>query len=324
MVSVGEKSVWLQIMPSSFSIIIPHRDCPDLLRRCLNSIPKRADTQIIVVDDNSNPKIVDFDHFPGTDRNDVTVVLTKEGKGAGYARNVGLEQAAGKWLLFLDSDDLLLPSITEVFDEVINASEDIVFYRPKFVFSEDLNRTSTRGGSIYNHYIDEYFETGNEMELRTRWHSPWSKIIKRSLVVEKNIRFEETRYSNDVLFSALVGCEADTIAVRDNCFYVVTEREGSLTSSFCQKEGELAIRASVFFRSQRIIQSHGYPIDESLAYRYMQRLLVTDRNLFKEYFSTLMELTGYSRRNLIRRLFETNSRISKIKRKVYAYYITLI
>lgn len=310
-------------MSVSFSIIIPHRDSPDLLQRCLDSIPKREDIQIIVVDDNSYPAVVDFDHFPGTDRNDVTVVLTKEGKGAGYARNVGLEQAAGKWLLFLDSDDLLLPAITEVFDEVINASEDIVFYRPKFVFSEDLNRTSTRGGSIYNHYIDEYFETGNEMELRTRWHSPWSKIIKRSLVVEKNIRFEETRYSNDVLFSALVGCKADKIAVRDNCFYVVTEREGSLTSSFCQKEGELAIRASVFFRSQRTIQSYGYPIDESLAYRYMQRLFVADRNLFKEYFSALMELTGYSRRNLIKRIFETNSRVSKIKRIAYTYFITL-
>ena len=310
-------------MPVSFSIIIPHRDCPSLLRRCLNSIPERDDTQIIIVDDDSNPTIVDFVHFPGIDRNNVTVVFTKGGKGAGYARNVGLERAAGKWLLFLDADDLLLPSIIEVFDEVINASEDIVFYRPRFVFSDDLNRTSTRGGSIYNHYIDEYFETGSEIALRTRWHSPWSKFIKRSLVVEKNIRFEETRYSNDVLFSALVGCEADKIAAKDNCFYVVTERDGSLTSSFCQKEGELAIRTSVFFSSQKIIQSHGYPIDESLAFRYMQRLLVTDRNLFKEYFSKLMELTGYPRRNLIKRIFETNSRASRIKRKVYTYFITL-
>ena len=310
-------------MASTFSIIIPHRDCPNLLQRCLDSIPERDDTQIIVVDDNSNPTIVDFDHFPGTDRNDVTVIFNKEGKGAGSARNIGLEQAEGKWLLFVDSDDLLLSSITEVFDEVINASEDIVFYRPRFVFSDDLNRTSTRGGSIYNHYIDQYIETGNEIELRTRWHSPWSKFIKRSLVVEKNIRFEETRYSNDVLFSALVGCEADKIAARDTFFYVVTERDGSLTSSFCQKEGELALRASVFFSSQKIIQSYGYPIDKSLAYRYLQRLLVVDRKLFKAYFSTLMELTGYSRSNLIKRLFETNSKVSRIKRKVYTYFITL-
>lgn len=310
-------------MASSFSIIIPHRDCPHLLQRCLDSIPERDDTQIIVVDDNSNPTIVDFDHFPGIDRNDVTVIFNKEGKGAGYARNIGLEQADGKWLLFVDSDDLLLSSITEVFDEVINASEDIVFYRPRFVFSDDLNRASIRGGSIYNHYIDQYIETGNEIELRTRWHSPWSKFIKRSLVVEKNIRFEETRYSNDVLFSALVGCEADKIAARDTIFYVVTERDGSLTSSFCQKEGELAIRASVFFSSQKIIQSYGYPIDKSLAYRYLQRLLVVDRKLFKAYFSTLMELTGYSRSDLIKRIFETNSKVSRIKRKAYTYFITL-
>ena len=38
-----------------FSIIIPHKNIPSLLQRCLDSIPKRDDVQIIVVDDNSNP-----------------------------------------------------------------------------------------------------------------------------------------------------------------------------------------------------------------------------------------------------------------------------
>ena len=306
-----------------FSVIIPHRDCPDLLQRCLNSVPVREDLQIIVVDDNSDPSIVDFKHFPGSDRNDVKIVLTKEGKGAGYARNVGLELAEGKWLMFLDSDDFFLPTITEVLEEEINTSEDIVYYRPKFVLSEDLNTISTRGGSVYNRYIDCYFESGDEIELRTRWHSPWSKLIKRSLVLKHNVRFEETQYSNDVLFSALVGCVADSIVVRDKCFYVVTEREGSLTSSFCQKEGELAIRAAVFFRSQKTIKSFGYPIDESLAFRYMQRLVGAGRSLFIKYFRTLMELSGYSRNELIKRIFATNSFASRIKRKVYTYFITL-
>ena len=48
----------------NYSIIIPHRNIPLLLRRCLDSIPRRMDIQIIVVDDNSDPGQVDFEHFP--------------------------------------------------------------------------------------------------------------------------------------------------------------------------------------------------------------------------------------------------------------------
>lgn len=55
----------------------------------MNSIPRRTDIQIIVVDDNNDPKKVDFEHFPGVGEKCVKVYFTKEGKGAGYARNMG-------------------------------------------------------------------------------------------------------------------------------------------------------------------------------------------------------------------------------------------
>ena len=310
-------------MSISFSVIVPHRDCPTLLQRCLDSIPVREDIQIIVVDDNSNPSIVDFDHFPGTNRDDVTVFFTKEGKGAGFARNVGLEHAEGKWLLFLDSDDFLLPSVNVIFDEEIDAKEDIVYYRPKFVFSDNLDLTSSRGGSVYNRYIDDYFETESEMELRTRWHSPWSKIIKKSLVIEKNIRFDETKYSNDVMFSTLVGCMANRIGVRDNSFYVVTEREGSLTSRFCQKEGELETRASAFFKSQQIVREYSFPLDEELATRYLRRLFYGNRHLFKYYFKLFCQLSSDTRIQLLNQIFEANRPLSRIKREALAFLITM-
>ena len=92
-----------------YSIIIPHKNIPQLLQRCLDSIPRREDIQIIVIDDNSSPEIVDFAHFPGRERDDVEIVFTREGRGAGYARNEGLKRAKGKWLLFADTDDFFLP-----------------------------------------------------------------------------------------------------------------------------------------------------------------------------------------------------------------------
>ena len=38
----------------NYSFIIPHKNCPDLLQRCVDSIPERDDVQVIVVDDNSD------------------------------------------------------------------------------------------------------------------------------------------------------------------------------------------------------------------------------------------------------------------------------
>ena len=61
----------------NYSIIIPHKNIPNLLQRCLDSIPNREDVQIIVVDDNSDPNIVDFDKFPGLNRSNVEVIFTK-------------------------------------------------------------------------------------------------------------------------------------------------------------------------------------------------------------------------------------------------------
>lgn len=64
----------------NYSIIIPHKNIPNLLQRCLDSIPNREDVQIIVVDDNSDPNIVDFDKFPGLNRSNVEVILQKKEK----------------------------------------------------------------------------------------------------------------------------------------------------------------------------------------------------------------------------------------------------
>ena len=66
----------------NYSIIIPHKNTPDLLRKCLDSIPHRDDVQIIVVDDNSDEDKVDFEHFPGLNEERTEVYFTKEGKGA--------------------------------------------------------------------------------------------------------------------------------------------------------------------------------------------------------------------------------------------------
>lgn len=61
-------------MELNFTIIIPHFNTPTLLLRLIKSIPERNDLELIIVDDNSDPTVVDFDNFPDADRKQVTII----------------------------------------------------------------------------------------------------------------------------------------------------------------------------------------------------------------------------------------------------------
>ena len=225
-----------------FSVIIPHKDTPDLLQRCLDSIPVRDDVEAIVVDDNSDPDKVDFGRFPGLGRPNTKVYFTKEGKGPGYARNVGLDHARGRWIVFADADDFFAEDFNALLDEVADAKEDLIFFDYKGVFSDDITQTST-DKAWFRPYIAGYLKGVDvEQELRVNFVVPWSKIIRRELIERHHIRFEEIRWSEDVYFSAKVGYHAQTLRVSGKVGYVTTSRTGSVTDSFCSTVKEFRVR----------------------------------------------------------------------------------
>ena len=104
----------MKTMHPTFSIIIPHKEIPDLLMRCLQSIPVSEDIQVIVVDDNSADADTYLERYPELSRPYLEFIRTTKGGGAGYARNVGLEHAKGKWLLFADADDFYVDDMYSI------------------------------------------------------------------------------------------------------------------------------------------------------------------------------------------------------------------
>ncbi len=212
----------------SFSIIIPHYDIPDLLMRCLDSIPVREDIQVIVVDDCSPDADTYLQKYPALSRPLLELYHTPIGGSAGRARNIGLEHANGEWLVFIDADDFFAEDMEAILKDAVNRSEDILFYNYRVVKNSDLTTPGVR--NWYSKFFTDYTIDGKEDRFRYLFPSLVGKIFKRRLVTEYQIRFDETSHSNDVGFSFKCGAFAKTIRIVDRTFFVVTEREGSLAA----------------------------------------------------------------------------------------------
>lgn len=306
----------------NYSIIIPHRNTPDLLQYCLDSIPVRDDVQVIVVDDNSDTEKVDFEHFPKWEGARYEYYRTKEGRGAGYARNVALDHAVGKWVMFVDADDFLLPTAGEVFDEEKDTDADMVYFRTKAVLLSDRKTPAWRG-LLQNRMMDKYFTTGDETELRCELFTVTTRLIRREMIVKNHIHFEEIQYSNDNLFAVEIGVNARKIVVRDKAVYCITKSSNTLTSNFLKKPGEVRIRAGAFFRTQDVLLQHGYPLTEHTALYWLCNLLTEDRQAFRQYFNYVRAIKGYKKTELIMKLFKGKGWKARIWRSIYAYVLTV-
>lgn len=202
----------------NFSFIIPHKDIPELLSRCVNSIPKRSDIQIIVVDDNSS--VVPLSVIRNK-TGEFVEVYASNGCGAGAARNVGLQKANGKWIVFADADDIYDDSFLNIMDEYLNSKSDIVFFNANRIDNET------------NEILQEIYYDDKDMTINDFWvkrYTPWAKMFSKDFLDKKGILFEEIMASNDIMFSLKTGYYAEKIERDDRIVYHKYYRKNSLTS----------------------------------------------------------------------------------------------
>jgi glycosyltransferase involved in cell wall biosynthesis len=210
-----------------FTIIIPHKNTPDLLQRCLDTIPEREDLEVIIVDDNSDNSIVDFNYFPGKNRKDVEIVYSKgeDGKGPGYARNLAMTKAKGRWIIFADSDDYFTDSFSDILDEYKKSPSDVIFFKclrqNEFGLIKDY--------PLINDAIDDALINNNTDAIVYGVPCPWGKFIKRDFLEKNRIKYQEITGGDDILFSLEMAINLDTKSISDSSIYCVVDREGSLT-----------------------------------------------------------------------------------------------
>jgi glycosyltransferase involved in cell wall biosynthesis len=172
LVSRGDKPRPLNEM--LFSVIIPTFNRVSLLADTLDSVlaQRLPDFEIIVVDDGSTDGTLEYLR---SSRKDVRV-LRQSNRGAGAARNLGSLEARGKYLAFLDSDDLWFPWTLEVYRDIIQMHREPSFIAGKpYTFSDAQEIHKAVSGPARSEWFVDYFASGDEW----RWWGASSFVMRR-------------------------------------------------------------------------------------------------------------------------------------------------
>lgn len=267
-------------MQYKYSIIVPHRDSINTLPRLIESIPEREDLEIVIID-NSPTNLNKSDVKTSRDFN---LIHSDSKRGAGGARNVGIDNSSGKWLVFADSDDFFDKSAFKILDEYADSEYDLIYFGCNSVYDDTLLPSDRH--LMFQSIVDNYL-SGKENEIKTRLYHvvPWAKMVRRSLIDLHNIRFDEVIAANDMYFSTLTAYYAKSFHADSRSIYVVTTRKGSLANRW--NYDILKSRYIVGLRRNQFLKQHGLSKYQVSVMIYLQKAL-------KMSIATFVEFIGLS------------------------------
>lgn len=202
----------------TLSIVIPVYNGQDTIEKCIDSVLHQIslDSEIIVVDDGSTDKTNEICSIICSYDNRVKLI-SKENGGVSSARNVGIEVASGKYIMFIDGDDIVSDNYFDSFLQKMSQVDDKVFVLSRIAthYLED-NKVVIEGTNLED---GKYLRTDKLVDVWNEhlWNSPVNKIYLRKILIGNNIRFDgEIRIGEDWLFN-----NAYVRALKPQTFYIL-------------------------------------------------------------------------------------------------------
>lgn len=242
------------------SVIIPHYNSPDYLRVMLDSILGECEkTQIIVIDDNSTKETDKLEELRNQYSDRVDFFVNNSGvKGPGAARNIGLDNAKGKWVIFSDADDWMVAGWFKRVSEYFDSECDIVYFAPEC--KNLVTNTPSKRADRYIRAVNSVKnkEENGELALRYGISMPVSKMIRKEIldvgIDNEPIRFSMKMHSEDVMLSLYSAYVAEKICADTRPVYCITERNATLTRE--RSESAYRQRIDSLLEKNDFLRSH--------------------------------------------------------------------
>ena len=209
------------------SIIVPVYQVEKYIRQCVDSILAQTftDFELILVDDGSKDQSGKIcDEYARMDTRGK--VIHKENGGAADTRNRGMDQAVGNYVMFVDSDDYLAPTMLEcLYRNILNENADIAACNYLYFFENDRKKDfATNVQSEVLTGTEIFYYRKNERNYGF-WTVVWNKLMKRETVGK--VRFRSGKYYEDEFWANEIYQMDIKIVTIPECLYYYRQHENS-------------------------------------------------------------------------------------------------
>ncbi|MCF0149549.1 MAG: glycosyltransferase family 2 protein [Clostridium sp.] len=257
------------------SLIVAAYNIEDYIERCIESLLKQtfSDIEIIIVNDGSTDGTLN--KIENAIKNDNRVkVINKENEGVVEARRTGFINATGEYVLFIDGDDWIDTKTCEkCYEKLIEDDYDILYYGYYMAYDN--------GKKIKVEIKEEILKDKqflNELLLVNIRGCMWSKLIRRSYLIDNNIDFPKgIIYGEDLAMSVDISCYQPKVVTINEQFYYYYQRENSITNRKLTNQGYHIINALDYIKESMIknglfeefIEEYNYLVYRNLFYSFI-------------------------------------------------------
>ena len=244
------------------SVIVPVYNTEEYLGKCIESILAQTftDFELLLIDDGSTDRSGEIcDAYAAKDAR--VKVFHKENGGVSRARNLGIENAQGEYLSFIDSDDTIRPKMYETLLNIANRhqldliSSDIELNGKKLANRVPPDRVIEQP-EIHDTVLPYFSHTGT---VGTGAYT--TMLIRRSVLTENNIRFyEDFAFQEDLMFVIRVYANISSMYYLPKTFYEYTTHPGGLYTAYRKGDGENFLKARKIMKG--FIDQYQIPVDQ--------------------------------------------------------------
>ena len=211
---------------------MPLYNAEKYLREALQSVLNQTyqDFELICIDDASDDSTMEILQYFQHQDNRIKIMSNKERFGAAISRNRGIEASVGKYITFLDGDDIFEEEMLQLAYQAIEKNNvDIVMYEYKHVQSEYIyeKKSVLRSPQFIRKYCKVPFSMQDctPIEFLNWSSSPWNKLYRKSFIISNQLEFQTLTSSNDVFFVEMALLLAKKMIMLDDRRVMVYARD---------------------------------------------------------------------------------------------------
>lgn len=229
-----------------FSIIVPIYNVENYLSDCLDSIFAQSfkNFEVVCINDASTDNSYNILIEYAKEHSNVKVINLIKNQGLSHARNVGMNIASGKYLVFVDSDDKIVPNMLEtLWENVKNEDIDLLYFNMEFLVETNWAKEKIREVNYIEYEgiysgIQMFAELYKSKQMKVE---VCRQLFSKEFINNNNIRFYEGILHEDNLFSFICAMKAKKVKNINEKLYIYRQRDGSIMSAINEKRMESLI-----------------------------------------------------------------------------------